>query len=86
MRLISLGYTIPEKFYRSQLIKRIEVGFKVINPFNFVKSSFDPEITGDNGLSNRSEITVQDALNLGVFGFGTESPPRQFLFNVKVNF
>ena len=86
MRLISLGYTIPEKFYRTQLIKRIDVGFKVINPFNFVKSSFDPEITGDNGLSNRSETTDQDALNLGVFGFGTESPPRQFLFDLKVNF
>lgn len=86
VRLISLGYTIPEKFYRNQLIKRIDVGFKVINPFNFVQSSFDPEITGDNGLSNRSETTDQDALNLGVFGFGTESPPRHFLFDLKVNF
>ena len=86
IRLISLGYTIPEKLYQNKLIKRIDVGVKVINPFNFVKSGFDPEITGDNGLSNRSEITVQDGLNLGVFGFGTESPPRQFLFNVKVNF
>lgn len=86
VRLISLGYTIPEKYYRNQLIKRIDVGFKVINPFNFVKSSFDPEITGDNGLSNRSETTDQDALNLGVFGFGTESPPRHFLFDLKVNF
>ena len=86
VRLISLGYTIPEKLYRNKLIKRIDVGFKVVNPFNFVKSSFDPEITGDNGLSNRSELTQQDALNLGVFGFGTESPPRQFLFDVKLNF
>ena len=86
VRLISLGYTIPEKFYRNKLIKRIDVGMKVVNPFNFVKSSFDPEITGDNGLSNRSELTQQDALNLGVFGFGTESPPRQFLFDVKLNF
>ncbi|MFK7845445.1 MAG: TonB-dependent receptor [Rhodothermales bacterium] len=86
VRLISLGYTIPEKLYKNKLIKRIDVGFKVVNPFNFVKSSFDPEITGDNGLSNRSELTSQNALNLGVFGFGTESPPRQFLFDLKVNF
>ena len=86
VRLISLGYTIPEKYYRNKLIKRIDVGVKVVNPFNFVKSSFDPEITGDNGLSNRSELTQQDALNLGVFGFGTESPPRQFLFDLKLNF
>ncbi len=86
VRLISLGYTIPEKYYRNKLVKRIDVGVKVVNPLNFVKSSFDPEITGDNGLSNRSELTQQDALNLGVFGFGTESPPRQFLFDIKVNF
>jgi outer membrane receptor protein involved in Fe transport len=86
VRLISLGYTIPERFYQNQLIKRIDVGIRIMNPFNFVKSSFDPEITGDNGLSNRSETTDQDALNLGVFGFGTESTPRHFLFDLKVNF
>ena len=86
VRLISLGYTIPEKYYQSKLIKSIDVGVRVMNPFNFVKSSFDPEITGDNGLSDRPELTVQDGLNLGVFGFGTESPPRQFLFDLKVRF
>ena len=46
VRLISLGYTIPEKYYQNKLIKSIDVGVRVMNPFNFVKSSFDPEITG----------------------------------------
>ena len=86
VRLLSLGYTIPEKYYQNRLIKSIDVGVRVMNPFNFVESSFDPEITGDNGLSDRGNTTTQDALNLGVFGFGTESPPRQFLFDLKVRF
>ena len=29
---------------------------------------------------------VLDGVNLGVFGFGTESPPRQFLLHVKLGF
>ncbi len=86
IRLLSLGYTIPQKYYRSPLIRSIDVGVRVLNPFNFATSSFDPEITGDNGLSDRSELTIQDGLNLGVFGFGTESPPRQFLFDLRVRF
>ena len=86
VRLISLSYTLPERWYRNPLIERIGVGVRVLNPFNFVESSFDPEITGDNGLNNRQNLTVQNGLNLGVFGFGTESPPRQFLFDVKIDF
>ncbi len=86
VRLISLRYTLPEKWYQNPLIKRIKVGFRVLNPFNFHESSFDPEITGDNGLNNRQNLTVQSGLNLGVFGFGTESPPRQFVFDLKIDF
>ncbi len=86
VRLISLRYTLPEKWYQNPLIERIKVGFRVLNPFNFHESSFDPEITGDNGLNNRQNLTVQSGLNLGVFGFGTESPPRQFVFDLKIDF
>ena len=86
VRLISVNYTLPEQWYQNPLVKRINVGFRVLNPFNFVESSFDPEITGDNGLNDRQDRQIQNGLNLGVFGFGTESPPRQFLFDLKVEF
>lgn len=83
VRLISISYTLPERWYRNPLINRIEVGVRAVNPFNFATSSFDPEVTGDNGANGNG---AQNSTNLGVFGFGTESPPRRFLFDLKVNF
>jgi len=84
IRLISASYTVPERWFRNPYVRDLEVGVRVVNPFNFVQSSFDPEVTGANGLSG--EGGVQDGVNLGVFAFGTESPPRQFLVNVKLGF
>lgn len=80
VRLISLSYTLPEEWLRGPLgLRNMEVGVRVVNPFNFASSSFDPEITGSN--ANR-----QNSVNVGAFGYGTESPPRQLLFNVRVGF
>ncbi|MDX1532213.1 MAG: TonB-dependent receptor, partial [Rhodothermales bacterium] len=84
VRLLSASYTVPERWYRNPLVRELEVGLRVVNPFNFVESSFDPEVTGANGQNG--EGGVQDGVNLGVFGFGTESPPRQFLVHVKLGF
>ncbi len=79
VRLISLNYHLPEKWYLTGKVRRIDVGFRVVNPFGAASSSFDPEVTGINSVA-------QGGLNVGVFGFGTESPPRQYLVNLKVGF
>jgi TonB-dependent SusC/RagA subfamily outer membrane receptor len=84
VRLLSASYTVPERWFRNPYVRSLDVGIRVVNPFNFVASSFDPEVTGDNGQSG--EGGVQDGVNLGVFGFGTESPPRQFLAHIKLGF
>ncbi|NNF59430.1 MAG: TonB-dependent receptor [Rhodothermaceae bacterium] len=84
LRLISLSYDVPEQFFRNPIARSLTIGFRVVNPFNFVSSSFDPEVTGDNGQSGVGG--VQNGVNLGVFGFGTESPPRQFLVDLRVGF
>ena len=83
VRLISLSYTLPEPWFRSTLgglgVRGADVGLRIVNPFNFVASSFDPEVTGTNA-------TGQDGTNVGVFGYATESPPRQVLFNLQIDF
>ena len=84
VRLISLSYDVPSRWFRNPVLRSLKVGARVVNPFNVVASSFDPEVTGANGQSGTGG--VQNGVNLGVFGFGTESPPRQFLFSVKAGF
>ncbi len=84
VRLISASYTVPDRWFRNPYVRNLDIGVRVVNPFNFVASSFDPEVTGANGQSGTGG--VQDGVNLGVFAFGTESPPRQFLLNVKLGF
>ena len=84
VRLISVGYDVPSQWFRNPIVRSLSVGVRAVNPFNVVASSFDPEVTGDNGQSGTGG--VQNGVNLGVFGFGTESPPRQFLFNLKAGF
>lgn len=79
VRLISLSYTVPEQYFPLPDLRTLEVGFRIVNPFNWASSTFDPEITGANA-------TAQGGVNVGAFGFGTESPPRQFLLNVRVGF
>lgn len=84
IRLISLGYDVPTRWFANPVVQSLTVGARVVNPFNVVASSFDPEVTGANGQSGTGG--VQNGVNLGVFGFGTESPPRQFLFSLKAGF
>lgn len=82
VRLISLSYTLPERWLQGVSglgLRQAEVGFRVVNPFNFASSSFDPEVTGTNAVS-------QNSTNVGAFGYGTESPPRQVLFNLRASF
>ena len=74
VRLISLSYDLPRRLMPQQ-IRSLRIGASVTNPFNFVNSSFDPEVSGNSG----GEVG-------GVFGFGTESPPRRFLFNLRLGF
>jgi TonB-dependent starch-binding outer membrane protein SusC len=79
VRLISLSYEVPQRFHPIAGLRTLEAGFRVVNPFNFAKSTFDPEITGSNA-------PTQGGVNVGAYGYGTESPPRQFLFNLRVGF
>jgi TonB-dependent SusC/RagA subfamily outer membrane receptor len=85
VRLISVGYEVPRQWFQNPVVRSLAVGARVVNPFNVVASSFDPEVTGANGLSG-PQNGVQNGVNLGVFGFGTESPPRQFLVSLKAGF
>jgi TonB-dependent starch-binding outer membrane protein SusC len=77
VRNISVFYTLPSNLY-GKVFKKIDVGVNVINPFNFVSSSFDPEITG-------AGIGAQGAFGAGGFGFGTESAPRSFIATVRLS-
>lgn len=77
IRNISLFYSLPGKFY-GNVFKKVDVGFNVINPFNFYSSSFDPEVTG-------AGIGAQGAFGAGGFGFGTESAPRTYLATVRIS-
>lgn len=81
IRLMGVSYTIPERFY-SAALRRVDVGFSVTNPINIFSSNFDPEITGASiGTQSGGSST-----GVGGFGFGTESPPRQFLGRLRVSF
>lgn len=80
IRLFSLGYTLPEKFYQN-IARSVRLGFTVTNPVNFATSSFDPEVSGA-GLTRGG----QGGIGVGGFGFGTESPPRQFMGSININF
>jgi outer membrane receptor protein involved in Fe transport len=59
-------------------VKNLRIGFTVQNAFNWVSSSFDPDVTG-------SGIQSQGGFAGGGFGFGTESAPRIFLGSLRVN-
>lgn len=59
-------------------IKGLRLGFTVQNAFNWVSSSFDPDVTG-------SGIATQGGFAGGGFGFGTESAPRLYLTTLRVN-
>lgn len=76
VRNIALSYQVPERILPST-VRSVRLGASVKNPFNFVESSFDPEING----SENAQGTVS-----GAFGFGTVSPPRQYTFTLNFGF
>ncbi len=83
VRQISLGYRVPARLLGG-IARSARVQAAVLNPFNVATSNFDPEITGANGTSGTPGLGVQNALNVGGFGYGTESPPRQYLVTLSL--
>lgn len=83
VRLIGLNYRIPSQYYAG-FARGITVGFSVSNAFNFYSSTFDPEITGA-GIAGVG-LTPQGGVGVGGFGYGTYSPPREFLGRVTIDF
>jgi len=81
VRLISIDYNLPASLYEG-IVRQISVGASVTNPFNFVKSDFDPEVSGAalGGQGGGSEVGV------GGFVYGTASSPRTFLGKVRITF
>ena len=76
VRNIGLQYRVPTE---NLPFSSLRVGFTARNPLVFASSSFDPEITG-------SGIASQGGFAVGGFGYGTESAPEQYLFNIDFSF
>lgn len=74
VRNIAVTYTLGELW--GGRLQRSSVGFSVINPLNFVSSSFDPDVTG-------AGIDEQGGFGGGGFAFGTESAPRMYVLTLK---
>ena len=77
VRNIGVSYNVPVD--NIDALSRLTIGLNFRNPLVWASSSFDPEITG-------SGIARQNGFGVGGFGYGTESAPRQILFNVRVGF
>ncbi len=76
VRNLGIQYSVPTD---NLPFSRLRVGFTARNPLVFATSSFDPEITG-------SGIAAQNGFAAGGFGYGTESAPEQYLFNIDFSF
>lgn len=76
VRNIGISYNVP---VQNSALSRLQLGLNFRNPIITGSSSFDPEVTG-------AGIAAQNGFGVGGFGFGTESAPRQILFNVRVGF
>jgi outer membrane receptor protein involved in Fe transport len=77
IRNIGISYNVPTANIAA--LSRLTLGLNFRNPYVRASSSFDPEVTG-------SGIGAQDGFAAGGFGFGTESAPKQVLFNVRIGF
>ncbi|MBC6411388.1 MAG: TonB-dependent receptor, partial [Ekhidna sp.] len=79
IRNISLSYSMPDDWF-NDVVKNVQVTFTALNPINFfATTNFDPETTGSGALG-------QNEVNVGGFGYGTFSAPRQYLGSIKFNF
>tara|TARA_R110001592_G_scaffold307299_2_gene580642 strand:+ start:149986 stop:152799 length:2814 start_codon:yes stop_codon:yes gene_type:complete len=72
IRNISTSYKLGNVYG----FKNASIGFSVLNAFNFVSASFDPDVSG-------AGIATQAGFAGGGFGFGTESAPRMFVGTIK---
>lgn len=76
IRNISLFYNFDVS---NSALSRLQLGFNFRNPFVFGTSTFDPEVTG-------AGIGAQGTFGAGGFGFGTESPPKQYIMTLRLGF
>lgn len=74
VRNIALGYQVPDRILPST-VRSVRVGASVQNPFNFVSSGFDPEVSGSESAAG----TVGS-----VFAYRTISPPRRYTFTLNI--
>lgn len=79
VRSIGASYLFGEGEF-GKAFKNVTVGFSVANPFNFAKSSFDPESTTSGSVQGQGGATT------GGISYATYSAPRQFLGSLRVNF
>ncbi len=86
VRLIGLDYSLPKKWF-GRFVKDVQVGLSATNPFNFVTSSFDPEVDHSGARDpdpNSLTGTAQNGASVGGFNYSTSSPNRQFLGNIRI--
>ncbi|KAB2810278.1 TonB-dependent receptor domain-containing protein [Phaeocystidibacter luteus] len=74
IRNIAVSYDLSGMF--DGRLERSSIGISLINPLNFVSSSFDPDVTG-------AGIDAQGGFGGGGFAFGTESAPRMYVLTLK---
>lgn len=79
VRLISLNYSVPTNFYEG-IFRRVSLGATMTNPFNFVTSNFDPEVTGSNIARGQGGVGV------GGFSYRTLSANREVYGTVRIDF
>jgi len=79
VRLISVGYRIPERYVRG-LLSELEIRLNIENPFNFASGPMDPELSGLN------TGPTQGALNVGGYAYGADSLPRTYSLTVRTTF
>lgn len=76
IRNIGLSYDFKRTLV---YFSNVRLGLTVTNPFNWVSSDIDPEVTG-------SGITSQNGFASGGFYLGTQSAPRIYMTSIKFQF
>ncbi|MEX0593719.1 MAG: TonB-dependent receptor plug domain-containing protein [Balneolaceae bacterium] len=79
VRLLSIGYEFPESWLAGGF-RSLSLAFTASHPFNWTRSKFDPEVSGQGVARGQGEIGV------GGFGLGTLSSPRQYTFRIRAGF
>lgn len=79
IRLASLQYTVSRQ-HLPKGIQGASIGFAAVNPFNFTRSSSDPEAVMPGGAQGQGSATT------GGINYAAHSAPRQFLLSLKLNF